>query len=210
MTFPTWPTPSSTSGTSSTDRDARRPRDERGAVLPSPVVLLSIVAVALAAVAFVVTRDAEPTEREITTVADPSAPDTTDGAEPTDGADGDDGAEGDAGEEREPGAEPTEKQKPKPKPVERGEVGVVVFNNTGISGLAADVGAQVAEAGWSFVAADNWYGTVPATTVYYPDGMKREARQLALDLGVARVQPADTESDMSSTNLTLILTGALG
>ena len=70
-------------------------------------------------------------------------------------------------------------------------------------------GAQVDEAGWNFVAADNWYGTVPATTVYYPDGMKREGRQLALDLGVARVQPADTQSDMSSTNLTLILTGEL-
>lgn len=194
MTFPTWPTPSGT--------DRSRSRDQRGAVLPSPVVLLSIVAVALAAVAFVVTRDVEPTEREITTVADPSDPGASD---PT--ADASEDADSEAEASEGPSEEPEKKKKP--KPVQRDEVGVVVFNNAGISGLAAEVGAQVDEAGWNFVAADNWYGTVPATTVYYPDGMKREGRQLALDLGVARVQPADTQSDMSSTNLTLILTGEL-
>ncbi|TNM40554.1 LytR family transcriptional regulator, partial [Nocardioides albidus] len=64
-------------------------------------------------------------------------------------------------------------------------------------------------AGWKVAAADNWYGTVPATTVYYPKGKKAAGEQLALDLGVARVQPADTDSDMSDTNLTVILTGEL-
>lgn len=184
-----------------TTRSQRRAegRSERGAVLPSPVVMLSIVAVALAAVAFVVTRDEAPTEREITTVADPATSASSD-------ATGDDSSDPDASEE--PSEEPT--QKKTPKPVDRAAVGVVVFNNTSISGLAAEAGTRVQEAGWNFVAADNWYGTVPATTVYFPDGMKREGRQLALDLGVARVQPADADSDMSTTNLTLILTGELG
>ncbi|WP_141014393.1 LytR C-terminal domain-containing protein [Nocardioides sambongensis] len=190
MTFPTWPSAFSPRPRS------RRARGQRGAVLPSPVVLLSIVAVALAAVAFVVTRDTDPSEREITTVAeaDPSA-----SADPTD----------DAAEEpeTEPTAEPTKKAKP---PVQRDEVGVVVFNNTSIAGLAGEVGNEVSEIGWNFVAADNWYGTVLSTTVYYPPGMKREARQLALDLGIQRVMPADVDSDMSSENLTLILTGDVG
>ena len=63
--------------------------------------------------------------------------------------------------------------------------------------------------GWTVAAADNWYGTVPASTVYYPKGQKAAAQQLALDLGVARIKPADTDADMSATNLTLILTGEL-
>ncbi len=52
-------------GRSSPDHDRRR--DQRGAVLPSPVVWLSIVAVVVAAFAFVATRDTGPEEREITT-----------------------------------------------------------------------------------------------------------------------------------------------
>ncbi|TYL51385.1 LytR family transcriptional regulator [Nocardioides sp. BGMRC 2183] len=188
MTFPTWPTVFSPR--------PRRDRDQRGAVLPSPVVLLSIVAVALAAVAFVVTRDTEPTEREITTVSDAEASASSDA---TDGASEE--------PETEPSEKPTKKAKP---PVQRGEVGVVVFNNTSIAGLAGEVGSQVSEVGWNFVAADNWYGTVLSTTVYYPPGMKREGRQLALDLGIQRVMPADLDSDMSAENLTLILTGDVG
>ena len=50
----------------------------RGLVVPSPVVLLSIVAVMMAGVAFVVTRNAPPAEKEITTISEqPTAsPDT--------------------------------------------------------------------------------------------------------------------------------------
>jgi hypothetical protein len=43
-----------------------RVRDQRGVVLPSPLVMLSVIAVAMAAIAFVATRGGEPTEREIT------------------------------------------------------------------------------------------------------------------------------------------------
>ena len=47
-------------------------RDERGVVFPSPVVILSVIAVAMAGVAFVATRDGAPTEREITTISEPA------------------------------------------------------------------------------------------------------------------------------------------
>lgn len=189
MTFPTWPA------------GPRTRRDERGAVLPSPVVLLSVVAVILAAVAFVATRGDEPAERDVSA--------TKAAATPTEDASTDAGEDGsedptDTASETAPAEE-----KPTPKPVVRGDHAVVVFNNTRIAGLAGRVGERVTEAGWQVAAADNWYGTVPATTVYFPQGKKAAAQLLALDLGVARIKPADTDSDMSDTNLTLILTGEL-
>lgn len=184
MTFPTWPA------------RTRRPRGQRGAVLPSPVVLLSVVAVALAAIAFVATRGDAPAERDISATKAAATPTPT---------------EGESSDDTPPAAEqtPAVKKEPEPKPVDRGAHAVVVFNNTGITGLASRVGETVQQAGWRLAAADNWYGTVPATTVYYPKGKKAAAQLLALDLGVARIKPADTDSDMSSTDLTLILTGEL-
>lgn len=185
MTFPTWPTRSP---------DQPGP-DQRGAVLPSPVVLLSIVAVALAAIAFVATRGDQPAERDIsaTKAAATPSPDAGDATDP---------------DASSPSEAPTE-DKPAPPPVVRGDHAVAVFNNTAIRGLAGRVSEKVEDAGWKVAAADNWYGTVPATTVYFPKGKKAVARQLALDLGIARVLPADIDSDMSDTNLTLILTGEL-
>lgn len=182
MTFPTWPT---------------RTRTQRGTVLPSPVVLLSVVAVLLAAVAFFATRGDGPAERDVSATKAAATPSD----EPAAGEDPGEGSSQDPVEE--------ETEKPAPKPVDRAAHSVVVFNNTTIAGLAGRVGETVKDAGWKVAAADNWYGTVPATTVYYPAGKKAAARQLALDLGVARIKPAETDSDMSSANLTLILTGEL-
>lgn len=192
MNFPTFPTwPARTAG-------QPRRRHQRGAVLTSPVVLLSVVAVALAAIAFVVTRSDAPAERDISAskaAAEPSssAPASTPSGSGT------------------PSAAPSSSAPPKPtpKPVVRADHSVVVFNNTQIKGLAGRVSATVEKAGWKVAGADNWYGTVPATTVYFPKGQRAVARQLALDLGVSRVRPADTGGAMSSTNLTLILTGEL-
>lgn len=183
------PSPDPTSPTS----PARR--DQRGAVLPSPVVWLSIVAVVVAAIAFAVTRDAEQKEREITTSS--ANDEATDTETPAD----------DESTDPSETTTPDEPKKTKP-PVVRSEVGVVVFNNTSITGLAGEVLAQVQEIGWHGLAADNWYGTIPATTVYFPDGKRDAAQKLALDLGIQRLVPADPA--MSDTNLTVILTGALG
>ena len=165
-----------------------RARNERGVVFPSPVLMLSIVAVAMAAIAFVATRGQEPTEREVTTVAraqEPSASPTLSDQKPQK-------------LERE--------KKPKKKPaVKRAAIYVEVYNNSGITGLAGRIAAKASDAGWQVVGSDNWYGTIPASTVYYPQRLEAAAKVLALDLGVRRVEPA--VDPMRLDRLTVILTG---
>ena len=162
-----------------------RARNERGVAYPSPLVMLSIIAVAMAGIAFVATRDQAPTEREITPAAAP------------------------------PSASPSETPvAPTPTPtkskpvVDRGKVYVEVYNNSGITGLAGRVGDRATGAGWQVVGSDNWVGTIPASTVYFPQRLKAAGRLLALDLGIQRVQPA-VES-MKLDRLTVVLTGELG
>lgn len=166
----------------------RRTRDQRGVVLPSPLVMLSVIAVAMAAIAFVATRGGEPTEREITPAA-------RDAATPT------------ATATVEPEAKPKPTKKPAPA-IQRGKVFVEVYNNSAVSGLASRVATRATGAGWQVVGTDNWYGTIPATTVYYPARLERAATLLALDLGVERT--AEAVAPMRMDRLTLILTGELG
>lgn len=158
-----------------------RMRSQRGAVFPSPVVILSVLAVAMAGVAFVATRGAEPTEREVTTVVKEQPTET-------------------------PSYSASAKPKPKPS-VQRGKVYVEVYNNSGITGLAGDVADRTSNIGWKVVGSDNWYGTIPGTTVYYPERLKRAAKTLALDLGIRRTALA--VDPMRRDRLTLILTGPL-
>jgi LytR cell envelope-related transcriptional attenuator len=80
-----------------------------------------------------------------------------------------------------------------------------VFNNSGISGLAGSTAARAQGAGWQVVGSDNWYGTIPATTVYYPAGLHEAGRLLGRDLGISRVKP--TIAPMRGDRLTVILTG---
>ena len=163
-------------------RSLRRPRDEQGVAFPSPLVMLSVVAVAMASITFVATRDQPPTERRVDTATIASADQT-------------------------PTAEPTQTATPKPKPeprVERGEVYVEVFNNSGIRGLAASVAGKATGVGWAVVGEDNWYGVIPTTTVYFPPRLKAAGKQLALDLGIKRTSPA--VGVMKRDRLTVILT----
>jgi hypothetical protein len=162
-------------------------RNQKGAVFPSPVVILSVLAVAMAGIAFVATRGGEPTEREVTPVVNEKPTPSAGSPSPT--------------------YTPTKKPKPKPA-VQRGKVYVEVYNNSGITGLAGDVADQATNIGWKVVGSDNWYGTIPATTVYYPPELKRAAKTLALDLGIQRTAPA--VDPMRRDRLTLILTGQLG
>ncbi|WP_323791778.1 LytR C-terminal domain-containing protein [Nocardioides sp.] len=157
-----------------------------GVVFPSPVVILSILAVVMAAVAFVATRGATPDEREIAT---PVRQDTSASASPT----------------TEP-TTPEATKKPKPA-IKRSKVFVEVYNNSGITGLAGVVGGQATAVGWQVVGTDNWYGNIPTNTVYYPDRLKRAAKQLALDLGIQRTAGAD--GAMKLDRLTVILTSEL-
>ena len=158
-------------------------------MLPSPVVILSVIAVAMAAFAFVATQGSEPTEREIT----PAAREAVQEQEP------------EVEEKAEP-AKPKPTKKPAPA-IKRGEVYVEVYNNTSVTGLAGRVAQRATGAGWQVVGEDNWYGTVPATTVYYPPKLERAAKLLALDLGIDRTLPAT--GAMKLDRLTLILTGEL-
>jgi LytR cell envelope-related transcriptional attenuator len=165
-----------------------RPRDARGVVFPSAVVVLSAAAVIMAAVAFVATRGDTPQEKEITPI---SQSQTTAQSTPTTAAD--------------PTAAPPKKHH-KPK-IDRSKIYVVVFNNSNVTGLAGRVAAQAGQIGWQVVGADNWYGTIPTSTVYYPQRLERAGRLLALDLGIQRTAPA--VDPMRLDRLTVILTGPL-
>ena len=168
---------------------APRTRDERGVVFPSPVVMLSIIAIAMAGIAYVATQGQEPTQREITTtVAQPSAKPTAKPATPSPTL---------------AAHEPKKIKKRKPA-VQRGDVYVEVYNNSGITGLASSVAANASSFGWQVVGSDNWYGTIPASTVYYPAKLKAAATLLGKDLGIARVKPAI--DPMRLDRLTVILT----
>ena len=158
-------------------------RDERGVVLPTRMLALCISAVAVAALVFVANDpDKAPTDRTATpAVSKPSATPTetvTEKAEPM--------------------------KPPKPKPVKRGEVFVVVFNNTRTAGLAGGVAERAKSAGWNVVGSDNWYGTVDGTSVYFPPRLKAAAKALGNDLGIHRLRPA--EEPMQFDRVTVILT----
>lgn len=159
------------------------PRQPRGMVLPSPVVMLSIITIALAAVAFFATRGNAPEEREVATKVAQEQPTSA----PTTASEPD--------------------KKPEKKPVKRGQVFVEVFNNTGIQGLAAGVAEQVTTIGWKVVGTDNWLGTVETTTVYYPKRLKEAGKLLALDLGIDKTALA--VGAMKGDRLTLVLNGPL-
>ncbi len=161
-----------------------RARTQRGAVFPSPVVILSVIAIAVAGLTFWATRGGEPAEREVTPVVkhEPSA-------------------------SAAPSTSPAPKPKPKPV-VHRGKIYVEVYNNSGITGLAGKVAGRASGIGWKVVGSDNWYGTIPETTVYYPKALKKAAKTLALDLGIRRTAPAI--DPMRRDRLTIILTGPLG
>ena len=165
-----------------------RARNERGVVFPSPVVMLSVVAVAMAGVAYVATQSDAPAEREVTTVAQPEKTQPSETAPPR---------------QKIPHDKAPAIKKAEPV-VERGKVYVEVYNNSGITGLAGSTAEQASGAGWQVVATDNWYGTIPASTVYYPERLKAAAKVLALDLGIGRVMPAIEPMDLD--RLTVILT----
>lgn len=164
-------------------RSPRARRDQRGVAYPAPLVVLSVVAVAMAAFAFMFTGGGG--DDEIVTAAGPAPTATTSAPEepaPTEP----------------PPSEPAEPE------VDRAQVFVEVYNNSGIRGLAAETADEASAAGWQVVGSDNWVGTIPSTTVYFPERLEREAALLAEDLGITRVMPA--VDPMRGDRLTVILT----
>lgn len=159
-------------------------RDEHGVVLSTRLLALAISAVAMAALVFVAN---DPDEVGRADEATPVTSEPSASATPT------------------PSATPSETPKPaKPKPIRRGDTYVVVFNNTGVTGLAGGVAGRAEAGGWNVVGSDNWYGTVDATAVYYPPRLEREAQALSKDLGIGQVKKA--VEPMQLDRLTVILT----
>ena len=153
------------------------PRSDDGFAMSSPVALMSAAAVVMAGVAFfVVDHD---------TVRDQAA--TLASAGPT------------------PVEPPVVLEAVKQKPsVKRGEIYIDVYNNSNVTGLASRTAERIGSAGWQVVGSDNWYGTIPATTIYFPERLREAADLLSKDLGIERVLPAI--DPMSMDRLTLIVT----
>ena len=81
---------------------------------------------------------------------------------------------------------------------------VDVLNQSAPGGSASTVAARVRSRGWVVGRVDDFHGNVSTTTVYYPPGLRSEARDLADDLsGSPRVQAAF--NTISDTRLTVIL-----
>jgi len=143
--------------------------------MSSPVALMAAAAVALAGVGFLFTGGGQEPDTAVL-AAGPAA------VEPT-----------------------VTIQAKKAKPtVKRNTVYIDVYNNSNITGLASGTASRIQSAGWQVVGSDNWYGTIPATTIYYPERLKAAAALLSKDLGIERVQPA--VDPMNMDRLTLILT----
>jgi hypothetical protein len=151
--------------------------------LSSPLALVSAAAVILAGATFVLTDGPGPDTPRVVAAPVTSRPTPTRTA---------------------PTPVVRKKRVHKARVVHRGDTYVEVFNNSGISGLAASTAARASGAGWQVVGSDNWYGTIPATTVYYPPRLHAQARMLGRDLGIHRLKPAI--APMRGDRLTVILT----
>ena len=151
--------------------------------MSSPVALMCGAAVVLAGLAFV-TTDGERERPVVTTVAAPQEPSRTPKPVKT---------------EREATVEPRKERVPR-----RDSVYVSVFNNSNVSGLAARTAERIGAVGWQVVGSDNWFGTIPATTIYYPARLESAAKVLSRDIGVPRLVPA--VDPMSMDRLTVIVT----
>lgn len=83
------------------------------------------------------------------------------------------------------------------------DVLVELFNNNGIAGRAEQAAAILQGAGWNVSATDNWYGNIPADTVYYPPALHDDAVKLAAVLHIARLHTA--VAPMKFDRLTVIM-----
>lgn len=103
-----------------------------------------------------------------------------------------------------PSATPTPSESSAPV-AETFDTEVVVLNQTSRGGLAGAVADRLRAAGWTVPAVGNFRGTVPATTVYYPDGEEAAAAAVAADLPTEpRVRPRF--GNLSTTRLTVVVT----
>jgi LytR cell envelope-related transcriptional attenuator len=176
------------------------PDGERGLALPSWTIGASVGVVVLALLAFVVTGGPD---RGDEAAADPVSESTEPSDPPSESA---------TTKPSEPAKTPSETATTTAHP-DRDRTGprrnayVEIYNNSTVSGLANQTAAELQDAGWKVVGADNWYGDIPSSTVYYPTRLRDVAKLLAADLGVKRLHTA--VAPMRFDRLTVILTGPL-
>jgi LytR cell envelope-related transcriptional attenuator len=178
-----------------------RPGDrERGVALPPWAIGVSIGVVVLALLAFAVTGSPDRgDEAAADTGSSATGSSTEPSSQPSQPAP-------DAKPTKPPTSPPGTKRPPEPNRHDRGAY-VEIYNNSGISGLANETAARLQDTGWKVVGADNWYGDIPASTVYYPERLRAAAKLLAADLGIGRLHTA--VPPMRFDRLTVILTGPL-
>ncbi|MGH3367021.1 MAG: LytR C-terminal domain-containing protein [Nocardioidaceae bacterium] len=200
-----------------------RSRSQRGQATPSIVVVASAVVALASLVALFVGGVGEapstPAPSQTRQVASTPSPEPTTEESPASQGPKSEEAQGERATDERAMAREKDRRAAKRKPRERQQqsrpqeapdeptvpdVYVEVYNNSAITGLAASTAARLQDGGWQIVGVDNWYGAIPASTVYYPSGLSAEAHQLARALGVRRVRGA--VSPMKFDRLTVILT----
>ena len=189
--------------------------------LPSWLIAASLAVVVIATLTYFITTNNDNTDEAAP--PDKSAPSSSTPTEQeSDAADGGDEKKSDEKSEKNANkpdkkkdiggpkksdAPPKNKQQESEKPQVTPDAIVDVYNNAGITNLAASASADVRAAGFAIGGVDNWYGAIPSTTVYYPPGLEQQAELLSDKLGVGRVMPA--VDPMSGERLSLILTAAI-
>lgn len=158
-----------------------RAHDERGLVLPTRVLAFCVSALAVAGLVFIANDADRAPEDKGAAVGNKPAASATPSVTPS----------------------PTAAAKPKPV-IKRGEVFVEIFNNSRIKGLAGRTADQAKAAGWNVVGTDNWYGTIEASTVYFPPRLRPAGQALARDLGIKKTKIA--QDPMKMDRVTVILT----
>lgn len=185
------------------------PAPEPAASTPLLLPLLSVVAVlaAMGLAAWMLMtsgNDETDTSPPAGAASQPTQPTTQPTDEPSDQPsteptkDGDKKNDGDKNDGDKKNDEPTAQPVP--------QIAVYVFNQTPISGLAAQTGDELESLGWDVVGVDNWIGNVPDDTVYFYAGDREAADRLAKAAGISRVWPAS--APMPPNALTIILADA--
>lgn len=215
--------------TSRPPRDERH--DERGVVVPSRVMLVAIVLIAIAAATYIAglgsgsesdvaapasAREASSSSGQAASGGEASgsssSPSASASSSPTASSSAKASAKAkakakkpdtdtDTSKAQQQGGQSSAASQPA---IKRGQVSVSVFNNSSQRGLGARTSGKVKDAGWKVVGTDNWYGTIPQPTVYYPASMQAAAKLLAKDVGIDRVKPM--VAPMRADRLTLIVT----
>lgn len=171
---------------------------------PSLVALVGTIAVVLSLLYFFGSEIDDSTPDDIVAEDDEAddeggAGGDTDGSQSSDGDDsGDPTDEGSADpEESEPDDEPTTAPSEVREPVG-------IANQTDVEGLEEQARETLEEGGWEVPAVSPFEGTVPETTVYYPEGQEEAAEALSAQFPeIGRVQP--TFEGVNTSRLVVVL-----